>query len=52
MEEHVCTRISDEVDKNLDIEQLELVNFDSGDLANHFTTDEVNLFHGVICVRI
>jgi len=34
------------------MEQLELVNFNGGDFANHFTTDDVNLFHGVICVRI
>jgi len=50
MKEHVSTRISDEVDKILNMEQLELVNFDCGDLGNHFTTYEVNLFHGVICV--
>jgi len=52
MGDHVWTRISYEVDKMSDMEQLELVNFDGGDLFSHFTTDEVNLFDGVICVRI
>jgi len=37
MEKHVWTRIFDEVDKISNMEQLELVKFDDGDLANHFT---------------
>jgi len=49
MKEHVLTKTS-EVDKMLNMKELELGNFDSGALANYFTTDEVNLFHGVICV--
>jgi len=52
MEEHIWTKISDEVDKIFDMEQLELINFDGGELVNYFTTYEVSLFHGVICVRI
>jgi len=50
MEEHVVTKMSDEVDKISSMERLELVNYDGGDWANHFTTDEVILFDGVICV--
>jgi len=37
----------DEVDN---MQELQLVNNDDGDLANHFTTHEVILFDCVICV--
>ena len=42
MEDHVWTRISDEVNIMSDLEQLELLNFDGHDLVSHFTTNEVN----------
>jgi len=50
MEEHVVTKMSDKVNKISNMKGLELINYDGGDLANHFTTDEVILFDGVICV--
>jgi len=40
--EHAWTRISNEVDTTLDMEQLELVNSDDGDLVSHLTIDEAN----------
>jgi len=49
MKEYVVTKMSDEMDKISSMEGLELVNYDGGDLANHFTTDEIILFDGVIC---
>jgi len=52
MEEHVLTKVSDEVDKISNMQELKLINSDGGDLANHSTTDEVILFDGVICVWI
>ena len=51
MEDHVWTRIFDEVDKISNTEQLELVNFDGGDLVSQCTIDEVSLFRGVIYIR-
>jgi len=50
MEEHLVTKMSDEMDKISSMEGLELVNYDGCDLTNHFTIDEVILFDGVICV--
>jgi len=52
MKDHVWTKISYEVDKIFNMKQLELVNFDGDHLVNHFTMNEINLFHGIICVRI
>ena len=41
------SKMIDEVDN---MQELQLVNYDGGDLANHFMTDEVIWFDFVICV--
>ena len=43
------SKIIDEVNN---MQELQLVNCDGGDLANHFTTDEVILFDcAILCMK-